>query len=249
MFFVFLSVFFVSAERIRPLFFLLFLLLTFLQRFGRTRRRRVRAIVERIESTVVDHVLPLTPSKVQDVDKTIAPQDLVRQIRRPCLNCVSRCFDDALEDDDQFKAFLHKIPRRHIVERAVLIYSMHNGHGPDEEDGVLFTLEVGADRELCLMVGNDLALLGDLLADENGARVRLNEVGRTHVGHTEEKAKLTVAETNDSILTEHDGEGAFFRPRHLREKRADHTGLNHDADDALEAHDENGLGTSLSRLS
>jgi len=60
-----------------------------------------------------------------------------------------------------------------------------DGGRPEEEDVVDLAVDVDANLELRGVVGDDLALLRHLLADQDGSDVRLDELRLTHVAHPE----------------------------------------------------------------
>ena len=75
-----------------------------------------------------------------------------------------------------------------------------------------------------------------------GSDMRLNQVGLSHVANAEEKEELSVPQGDDCVLGEHDGVGAVFRPSQFGEDNARHAGGYHNAQHALDAHQDNGLG-------
>ena len=87
------------------------------------------------------------------------------------------------------------------------------------------------------------AHLNHLSADAGADDVRL-----AHVSDAEEKAELSVALANDGVATEEQRLRPHLGARQLREDHAHHESLDHDTDDALDAHDENGFRTLFRRV-
>ena len=86
-----------------------------------------------------------------------------------------------------------------MIERRLVVDLVDYGGRPEEQDVVHFSLGVDADLELGRVVRDDLALGGDLFADQNCPNVRLDELRLTHVADTELKNNQDVVAMVEAI--------------------------------------------------
>jgi hypothetical protein len=120
---------------------------------------------------------------------------------------------------------------------------VHDHHRPNEKQVGRTT--VRPNLQLRLVLRHDLALPRCLGLDELRPNVGANDVRLPHVAHPEHEAQVAVALANHRVLGEQQGLGSMLWTGHLGEHDADHEGLDHDAVDGLEAHDEDRLGALL----
>ena len=80
--------------------------------------------------------------------------------------------------------------RVQVIEGRFLINLVDDGGRPQEQDGVDLAVSVDADLQLRRVVGDDLALVGHLLAHQDGPHVRLDQLRVTHVAHAKLKMNL-----------------------------------------------------------
>ena len=66
-----------------------------------------------------------------------------------------------------------------------------------------------------------------------------------HVADAEHQTELAISLTDDSVSRKQQRLSSLLGPAHLREHYTDHERLDHHADDALDAHDEDRLGALL----
>lgn len=120
---------------------------------------------------------------------------------------------------------------------------MHHRARPNEE--YVLGLSVGPHDEFVLLVGQYLTLLGGPGPDQLRPDRRPDDVTLPHVSDPEHQTKFSVPLTDDRLLGEQQGLGALLGSRHLGEDDPHHERLNHHPGDALDAHDEYGLGALL----
>ena len=84
----------------------------------------------------------------------------------------------------------HSHLRVQVIEGRFLINLVDDGGRPQEQDGVDLAVGVDADLQLRRVVGYDLALVGHLLAHQDGPHVRLDQLRVTHVAHAKLKLNL-----------------------------------------------------------
>ena len=104
------------------------------------------------------------------------------------------------------------------------------------------------DLELVLIVRHLLAFGRDAHLDHLSADAGSDDVGLAHVSDAEEEAELSVALANDGVAAEEQRLRPHLGPRQFGEDHAHHERLDHDADDALDAHDEDGFRTLFRRV-
>jgi hypothetical protein len=200
-----------------------------------------------VELAVVNLVLAALHLEVDHGLEAVSPQDLGGQIGGARLRGLSGALDAALEDHDDLEALAHDVRGAQRVERAAYVNFVHHRHRPDEEDVVL--VAVGAHHQLVLVHGQQLALLGLPRADQLRADACADDVRLAHVADAEHEAQLAVALADDGAAAEQQRLRPLLGPRHLGEHDAHHERLDHHARDALQAHDEDRLGTLLRRRS
>ena len=86
-----------------------------------------------------------------------------------------------------------------MIERRLVVDLVDDGGRPEEQEIVHCSLGVDADLELGRVVRDDLALGGDLFADQNCPNVRLDELRLTHVADTELKNNQDVEAMVEAI--------------------------------------------------
>ncbi|KAJ8977759.1 hypothetical protein NQ317_001123 [Molorchus minor] len=77
---------------------------------------------------------------------------------------------------------------RYVVERRLLVYPVHDRHGPDEEEISVAT--VGVHVQFALERVQDFAFFGLLGVDQLGSDAGADDVALPHVAHTEHEAEV-----------------------------------------------------------
>ena len=200
-----------------------------------------------VEEAVVDLVASAVFAEGDERLEAVSPQDLRGQIGGSRLRGLSGALDAALEDHDNLETLAHDIRSAQRVKRAAYVNFVHHRHWPDEENVVL--VAVGAHHQLVLVHCQQLALLGLPRADQLRADAGADDVRLSHVSDAEHEAQLAIPLADDGAAAEQQRLRPLLGPRHLGEHDAHHERLNHHASDALQAHDEDRLGTLLRRRS
>lgn len=207
----------------------------------RTKRRvhRHRHVELRIVNLVALPLLIVAHDRLEPVP----PEDLRADETRPRLHRLPRALDRPLEDDDDLEPVLQHVTGGHVVQRRFLVDAMHDGHGPDEEQVAIAA--VRGHGQLGGVLVEQFALFCLLGPDEVGLDAGADDVGLPHVPHAEHEAEVAVALAHHRVLGEEQRLRALAGPRHLREDDPPEVRLDHHPDDALEADEEDRLGTLL----
>ena len=120
---------------------------------------------------------------------------------------------------------------------------MSDRYRPQNEDAIVFAVDLRSNVEVTKLIGNGLALLRHLLSDNHHPNMGFEQSWFAHVTNTADEVECAIAHGNDGIFAKNYGNSAFPGHREFGKYNSCHASLYDHANDTLSGHHYNRKGT------